>query len=249
MSSRPCIRGCVVRGRHFAACSDYGRDDGDCSGCATAEARDDVMLCHRCYGRLRRRIETAPQLLEHLRTMTLNVGRARRYDIERRARPEHTHAPVDPDLLDATRDIASTVYAELPDAPTPGQVREAAHAGITHIIDHNDDLANDADSIIQWWQIVMALEIPTAPDFWTITRALARWPLEDRRHWARAPCPGCDYRMVTVSPPAYPGGPSWYACQNCDWERSDQDERGRYRELMGPFDANRAPAYPETNGS
>ena len=63
-----------------------------------------------------------------------------------------------------------------------------AIGGVGYVLDHFEDLVNDAESIAEWWAVVMAHEVPGAPEFWTISRALNRWPLEERKHWRTGRC-------------------------------------------------------------
>lgn len=236
MTDRTCIRGCTVTGLHYAACDSYGRTDGTCTGCVLADARDGALVCGRCYGRLRRTLERAPELIEHIRTLTGNVS-AKRFESEVRHRgAAHTHAPASADMLDAYRDIMATIYAgNLPAAATPAQAREHAEGGVGELLGNFATIVNDADSFAQWWQIVVPHEVPTHPEFWTISRALARWPLEDRRRWASAPCPDCDLRSVAIIPPPRPHAPVWYTCTSCDWERDEHDDDGLWAAVYGPY--------------
>ncbi|KJQ54664.1 hypothetical protein [Microbacterium sp. SA39] len=238
MIERPCIRGCTVPGLHYAACESYGRSDGLCTGCVTAASRDDALVCGRCYGRLHRTLDRAPELVEHVRTLTGNVS-AKRYDSEvSHGAAAHTRAPASADMLDAYRDVMATIgVSHLATLVTPESARTAAEGAVRELLAHFDQIANDADSFAQWWQIVVAQEVPTHPEFWTISRVLARWPLQDRRRWASAPCPACDLMSVSITPPARPLAPVWYSCTSCDWERNDRDDEGLWEALFGTREA------------
>lgn len=237
MNGRACLRGCVIPGQHFAACPDYASDSAACPGCVAVEARDGALICSRCYGRLQRTLERVPELIEHLRTLTGGI-RAAQYDITRRqAAAGHTHAPASPDLLDAYRDIMSTIYSGTPSVTaTPAEARQHALGGVGYLLANFDTIANDADSVAQWWQVIVAHEIPTHPEFWTVRRALNRWPLEDRRRWAKGPCPDCDLRAVSVSPPPRAGGAIWYTCTSCQWAGTDADDDGLWSLVLGEWE-------------
>lgn len=234
MTDSACIRGCIVANLHYAACESYGRGDGTCTGCVPAAARDDALVCGRCYGRLRRALDRAPEVIEHLRTLIGNIS-AKRYDSEiRHSGAAHTHAPASADMLDACRDIMTLVtVSDLPASASPYEARELAEAGVRELLTHFDEIVNDADSFAQWWQIVIPHEVPGHPEFWTISRALARWPLEDRRRWASAPCPECDLLSVAIIPPPRHPAPVWYSCTSCDWERSENDDDGLWAAVYG----------------
>lgn len=143
-------------------------------------------------------------------------------------------------MLDATIDVMEVIGAQsLTSDTTPGAARELARTAVNGILAHFAQIVNDADALAQWWQLVMAHEIPTHPEFWTITRALSRWPLEDRRRWARMPCPGCDMLMVAVVPPTRVGAATWYSCTHCDWERSDKDDNEFWVSFFGAYNTMR----------
>ncbi|MAB81694.1 hypothetical protein [Microbacterium sp. UBA3394] len=235
MTDRTCILGCTRRGRHYAACADYSRDDG-CQGCVPAEAREGALICHRCYGRLRRTIEQAPEIIAHLRELTHTVS-AKRYDSIPGGRDRSTIAPVSAEKLDAIRDIMTTVcLGDLSAYTDSTKARHQVTAGVAAILSAYDDIVNDLDAVTQWWAAVMAHRLPHDEQFWTISRAAARWPIQDRRRYANAPCPECDTKTVTVTPPSHPDSPTWYACTECDWERNDRDNDGQWGRIFHPLD-------------
>ncbi|WP_221586063.1 hypothetical protein [Microbacterium sp. G2-8] len=213
---------------HFATCPAYGADDpdGTCTGCAPVDARDGALVCHRCYGKLRRRLETAPEIAAHLRRLARTGGSAKRYDRESHGRMPRRMAPVDPDVLDALRDVLDTLNATATADATPDEVHEIALGAAGAVLADYDAIVNDAGAFATWWQVTMPTQLPDWPEFWTIARAFARWPLEDRSGWAALPCPGCDLRMLRRIPPARAGVPEWYVCSSCEWERNDTDDDG-----------------------
>ena len=110
MSARTCIRGCTMRGEHYAQCPDYARNDGACLGCAPVEALEGAMICRRCCNRLRQKLEQAPEIIEHIRIRTQTVS-VMRYDRLRGNGDPSAHAPIPPEMLDAQRDIMATICA------------------------------------------------------------------------------------------------------------------------------------------
>lgn len=221
-----CVRGCVIRGVHFAECEDYGREDGACQGCAPRSALDGAVVCASCHGRLQRAFEAAPELLEHLRERSQNVS-AYRLSFTRSAGTPAEKAPTDPDLLDALRDLGVVLRGEgFSAADSPEQTREAAAASVSQVLARFDDLASDAQSVSEWWPLMVGHSLDNAPAFWTFGRAGARWPIRDRRRWAAAACPDCDLMTVTVCPPARDSGRTWYVCLNCEWDAHDGADDG-----------------------
>lgn len=69
MSDRVCIRGCTKRDLHYASClrrpPEYTGDDV-CHGCAPRECREGSLICDRCFGRMRRLLDDAPDLVARL---------------------------------------------------------------------------------------------------------------------------------------------------------------------------------------
>ncbi|MBY0687007.1 hypothetical protein [Microbacterium marinilacus] len=234
MTDRSCIRGCGVRGEHYASCPAYGHETHEaCDGCVPREARDGALVCHRCYGRLYRRLELVPDLLEHLRTMVHNVGRAKEYThVPRAGRGGNGNAPASSDMLDASRDLLTSIgVTDTTASTTPEETRQAAVGHVGAILAGFDAIANDAEAFTTWWAVVMPVELPEYPEFWTVTRALARWPLEDRTRRAWHPCAECDLLTVLIHPPRHPGAPVWYICESCAFQRNDSDDDGLWTEV------------------
>lgn len=236
MSERACSQGCTRRGQHYAACPAYGAIDSDeCSGCVAEDARDGALVCAACYGRLRRRLEVVPDLIAHIREMQHTL-RAKPIGGDRQGTRVHAAAPVSPDMLDASRDIAEAFTVTLNASMSAGELRAAMHGGVGAVLASFDEIANDAEAFAQWWHVVMPTTIPEAPDYWTVTRALVRWPLEDKRwRWGANGCPDCDLRTVKVYPPMSAGAREWYECAHCDFSANDQDEDGLWRLHLGAW--------------
>jgi predicted RNA-binding Zn-ribbon protein involved in translation (DUF1610 family) len=235
MSDRVCIRGCTIRGLHYATCPDFGRSDGDCEGCAPVEARDGVLLCDRCYGRLRSKLETVPDLVGHLRSIA-DPLKAMQYDrvMVQGSGSDAAPAPVSADLIDAADDILHAIGAG---SLEPGASSESAYRRayftIAYLLESFDTIANDRDAALEWWRLVMSAELPENPEYWTITRVLSRWPLEDRRTWAKQPCPECGLRSVKITPPRHRYARTWFACQSCGWKKTEKDDDGLWAAAFG----------------
>ena len=246
MTDRFCVRGCTTPGVHFATCPDYALGDaGSCKGCAPVEARDGVLICSRCYDRLRRRLEVAPDLIAHLRVLAdpLKAFDYTRVRVQTSA-SEGSPAPVPADLLDACRDIMHAIQGGQLD---PGAASDAAYrqalGAVGYLLAHYDELANDGDTILAWWRLVMSFELPEDPEFWTITKALSRWPLDDRRKWAQQPCPECGTRSVKITPPRHRHARTWLDCANCGWRKTETDDDGLWAAMFGLY----ADHYDDSN--
>ena len=248
MSDRYCVRGCVVRGEHYAACAHSGPDyEGDtpCSGCVQVEARDGVLLCERCYRRLRRHIEDAADIVGHLRSIA-DPTKAAVFDRVRvQSSSIEIPAPVAADLIDASNDITTTLNMwanhvageDRPGAGLPaGAMADAAHDVVQLaadvIVDELDHLANDSHQIDALWEGIVTVH-RDAPDVWTVADAAVRWPLEDSPRWAQAACPKCDLMAVRVQP-GRSGRPSRYRCTTaeCDWEANSSDDGGLWASVF-----------------
>lgn len=193
MGDRVCIRGCMQR-QHFADCPDYGKEDGVCRGCVPAEAREGSLICDRCFGRTRRMITDAPDLLGRIRSLG-DPTKARAYDQvgTGAARNVEAPAPIPADLIDAGDAIAGTLRAwasmlehrgwdsrGLPAGADAADAYEEAHGNASVILDELPKLANDQDMIIAL--TAAALDLHPAVDGirerWSIADAMYRWNVE-----------------------------------------------------------------------
>ncbi len=255
MSDRYCIRGCKIRGEHFATCTRSGeayKGDDPCPGCAQVDARDGVLICERCYRTLRRHLEDAADVVGHLRSIA-DPTKAAVFDrIRVQSSSIEIPAPVAADLIDASNDITTTLnmwanHVAGEDRPgaglAAGAMADAAHDVVRMaadvILDELDDLANDSHQIEALCEGVMVVH-QGAPDVWTVADAAVRWPLEDSPRWAQAPCPECDLMAVRVQP-GRNGRPSRYRCatSECDWEANSNDDGGLWASVFAE------PAPPE----
>jgi hypothetical protein len=166
--------------------------------------------------------------------------RANVYDKEMvSAGGDEAPAPLSASVIDATRDISRTLrgwaWFVLDRVPrqasgvlpvvSPAVARWAAEC-------HTDLILNDLDRLVNDTRHVEALcadvlgPTPEAPGFWTVGKALARWPLEERSRWSKAPCPLCDLKAVRVTPPTHAGGPTFFRCAECRWQSDDSEMPG-----------------------
>ena len=242
MAERFCVRGCTVKGEHWAACPDYGREDGACRGCVQVEAREGVLLCERCYRALRRHLEDAADLVGHLRSIA-DPTKATPYDRIRvdSSRPDMP-APVAADLIDASDDIVRTMrawalYVQFGEEhPWRAEGLEAGIDAATAWDDVNgcaevilfdlDSLANNSHQILALCEGVIAIH-RGEPERWSIADAAARYSLDDQPRWANAPCPACELMAVRVQP-GRNRRPTRYRCSTigCGWEANSLDDDG-----------------------
>lgn len=169
-----CTRGCLQADVHYADCSIY--DDAPvgprCGGCAPAPVVDGLLLCERCYRRMRGLLRNAFDLLARLRTMT---GQAKaviyspvKVSSSRGSAPEQ----VGSELLDAITEISANLsrWSRFIDLSTLRGL---------------DAVLTDVE---QTWRLSAAVldahsEDETGARHWSLADAAARWGVERRdRH-------------------------------------------------------------------
>jgi predicted RNA-binding Zn-ribbon protein involved in translation (DUF1610 family) len=200
-------------------------------------ARQGALICDRCYGRLRRTLEAIPDLVGHLRSIA-DPLKAQVYDrvLVQGSAPEVAPAPVAADLLDALHDIMQTIGAgQLVPGASADVAYDQALGAVSFLLEQYDVLVNDYDAVVDWWEVVMSPSRPDAPEFWTVARALGRWPMEDRRRWAKEPCPECGLRSVKITPPRHRKAHAWFACSSCGWRKNDEDDDGLWAAAFGQY--------------
>ncbi|TFD41731.1 hypothetical protein E3T37_03505 [Cryobacterium sp. TMT2-10] len=237
MAERVCVRGCAVRGVHFAACPNFGDADEDgCRGCVPTVAREGALICDRCYKRLLTMLEAAPDVIALIRSQA-DPLKAAVYDQEMvsGSASDAAPAPVKADLIDASDDMIRILrrWAGMRIIGLePGEESDAAHGhaleAVEVIVGMLDILVNDKEMILGLCADVIDMPPTEHKDAWTIIRAVRRWPTEDQSFWAAQPCPevGCGLRAVKVIPPRRKGGPTRYLCAKCGWEKHDDDDDG-----------------------
>ncbi|GAA3009190.1 hypothetical protein [Microbacterium aurantiacum] len=195
MSDRACVRGCTTRGVHFATCADYGKEVGaTCQGCAPEPARDGALICDRCFRRIRRHLDNAPDLVGRLRSLSDPMAAAVYDRVRVSGGGTEAPAPTPPDLIDASDDVMRTlrswaVYVDprsgiLGGMPA-GAGALAAYDYARHcanvILGDFDRLANRRDEILQLGDAVLTRHPADAEgirSFWSIVDTVSRYRLE-----------------------------------------------------------------------
>ncbi|NJI61165.1 helix-turn-helix domain-containing protein [Microbacterium oxydans] len=223
---------------------DY-KGDNPCPGCAQVDARDGVLICERCYRRLRRHLEDAADIVGHLRSIA-DPTKAAAFDrIRVQSSSIEIPAPVAADLIDASNDITTTLNmwanhvagedrpgAGLPAGATADAAHDVVQLAVDVILEDLDSLANDSHQVYSLCEGVMVVH-KDAPDVWTVADAAVRWPLEDAPRWAQAACPACDLMAVRVQP-GRSGRPSRYRCTTpeCEWGANANDDGGLWASVF-----------------
>ncbi|MFB7843611.1 hypothetical protein [Microbacterium sp. NPDC056052] len=214
MAERFCIRGCKQHGVHYATCADYGLAEArdryvaagvqviaykpECQGCAESPARDNAMICNRCYGRLRGLIDDAPDLIGRLRSLADPTKATPTDKAPGGGGSSEPLAPVDAELLDALNDLVTTWGAW--QAFVFPQSLEQAVDSLVNDHHHVEDLATgfmdrnelDADGI---------------RGFWSFADARAKWGVERRTKGEPAWAAETDDAAGTPLPVAELGDP------------------------------------------
>lgn len=260
-ATRPCIRGCTVRGEHFATCLDqHGQPTDGCKGCAPAEARDGDLLCSRCYGRSLGALYDAPDLVGAIRARA-NPLKANVYDrvLVSGSLGDGIPAPVNGDFIEASDSITRGLqgwadWAEPGSVPAYRGLRAGAEADVaqqivldatTTILDALPRIANDADQILELTRYLL----DQIPGEWTVRSALAKWPLVDRPWFAAQPCPYCGLRAIKVKPARRLNDDTVYECQGCQWTRTDSDTDGPWPLVFSRRAGDRRALRPTTEGA
>ncbi len=165
MSDRYCIRGCVRRDEHYAACARYGGDYTGafpCTGCAPAECRDGSLICDRCFGRMRALLADGPDLIGRVRSLA-DPMKATPTDKAPGGRSSASEppAPIDADLVDALavlNRLEPWWYVTL------------------------SDYSNDREVMTWLGEVVLDRhpEVEGLRDGWSVADAMAKWGAERR---------------------------------------------------------------------
>lgn len=173
MSDRYCIRGCVRRGEHYAACQYSGPDYKGafpCTGCAPRVAREGVLICAGCYGRSRRLLADLDDMMGRLDSLADPMKATPTDKQPGSSSSTEPPAPIDADLIDAIRDVSRTVIAW------------AEFTGRRTIDEAFDDIANDAEDMTRFAEVWLnrTPEVDGIRGFWTVADAMAKWGPERR---------------------------------------------------------------------
>lgn len=206
MSERECVLGCTVPDLHYATCDWYGVADAQaelarragvdvCAGCAPTPARDGVMVCDRCYRRMRGHIDNAADLVGRLRSLA-DPRKAMVYDAMRSSSGKGAEAPAatPADLIDASEDVMrslrswavfvdprSGVVGGMPAGAGSLAAYDYARSCANVILGDLDRIANNAEDVKQLAEAVLTRH-PVDEDgirpFWSIVDAVSRYRLE-----------------------------------------------------------------------
>ena len=173
MAERYCIRGCKVRGTHYATCEDYGKspEQSACRGCAPRECRDGSLICDRCFGRLRALVRDSGDLMGRLwsladpmkATPTDKAPGGRSASVE-------APAPVDADLLDAINEISRRLW-DWEKFVSPLAL-EAALPELVNVVEHVEALGR---GFLDRHPLVDGVR-----EVWSVQDAVDKWGVERR---------------------------------------------------------------------
>lgn len=207
MSERGCELGCKVPAEHWAACPWYGIEEGEipavaavsplpvCHGCVPVPARDGVMICDRCYRRMRGHIDNAADLVGRLRSLA-DPLKAMVYDAMRLSSGKGADAPTPTpaDLIDASEDVMrslrswavfvdprSGIVGGMPAGAGSLAAYDYARRCANVILGDFDRIANNVEDVRQLAEAVLVrhtVDEDGVRSFWSILDAVARYPLE-----------------------------------------------------------------------
>lgn len=101
MTDRVCLRGCMRRGDHYAACPSYNDPTHECRGCVPREAWGESLLCGVCFGRMRALLADTRDLLGRLRAIADPTKATPLDQVRVASSSTEPSAPVGADILDA----------------------------------------------------------------------------------------------------------------------------------------------------
>ena len=196
-----CVRGCTLRGVHFATCDDYGREpvESTCRGCAPSPVHPGSAICGRCFGRMRSLLRDAPDLVGRLRSLSDPMKAMLIEPVKVFSRPVEAAAPVGPDLLDAADAILANLRDWAHALPHPSRLPSHSRtAGMStedaydlareyaHSIDvHLDSTTADPATALHLAEALLVVhpEVEGERHGWSVADAMARWGAERReRH-------------------------------------------------------------------
>lgn len=247
-----CAHGCTVIGLHRPDCH-----DGRCRGCLPRLAARG-HLCEWCCGRLEHDVADAPAVVHHLRELARpfatipapDAGGAR-------------HVPASVVLVAEVVDAADDLHALLHSwadlvaderglrGPTHTGVRMstttlATFDGVTYLrrgVAVGITTPDATLSVARWLlpHLDYAARRPWANDMRTelgstLATLHARFPTPDdveRAHIVDVPCPRCDARTLTYTPPAWHRAAFRVECMNPDCAKVfSEDEWDRFKALV-----------------
>lgn len=193
-----CVRGCRLRGVHYASCEDFGAADASssaCPGCVPSPAHDESVVCGRCFGRMRAALRDAPDLLARLRQMTDPSRATVIEDVRVTSSRSERHAPTSSDVLDASDEILRNLRTwslhldrrSSASGPLAGLPADRAYSVVSRWVGviqaRLTEVTADVDQVFRLAEalIVRHPEIDEHREAWSIADAIDRWGVE-RRH-------------------------------------------------------------------
>lgn len=167
MTDRVCVLGCVREGVHYATCAASGPGYAGafpCQGCAPRICREGSLICDRCFGRMRRLLDDAPDLLGRLRALADPARSTWNWDRPAPVKTVSTvaPAPVGDDLLDAIMSVDHVVQWWAVD-----ELRAAS---------------NDQDMVLALDELLLTRHpvVDGVRTAWSVQDAVDRWGVETR---------------------------------------------------------------------
>ena len=234
---------CTIPGKHLDDCVTRTVEgaNAECTGCVPTPAQPGSRVCGRCFAKLRRHLQDAPDLIASMRAK-IDPSKARAYDRGRGAKQDHM-APLDEQLVEASRDLMRMLHdwarsvSALLDLP----VRTSAELTVEVAYDDAYWLAQvvladlgpiTSSDHVGPLAVALLADNGHSPAWWSVADALRRWPVDDRVRPASKPCPECTFMAVTVIP-ARQRTPQRYICGMCQWEADATDDAGLWGDVFG----------------
>lgn len=192
---RQCVRGCMI---HFASCEDFGKRPGEskCRGCAPTPVSTASAVCSKCFGRMRRMLQDAPDLIGRVRSLSDPTKAMVIEAVQSSSRSTEAPAPVSADLLDAADAMLANLrawagYVE-PDvfarwsARTSGVGPLSAFNLALHyskvIIKHLPELTANPEYSVRLGEALLVRhpEVEGERSAWSLTDAVDKWGIERR---------------------------------------------------------------------
>lgn len=101
MTERLCLRACIRKGEHYAACESWTNPDHNCPGCVPWEAAHGSLLCPKCVGRMKYLLNNIGDLHGRLTAKADPLTASPLDQVRVRASTTDLPAAADADLLDA----------------------------------------------------------------------------------------------------------------------------------------------------
>lgn len=198
-SERVCIRGCTVRGVHLDSCPD--RDvaiaSASCRGCQPASAAAGALICTTCFGRFRRVLSDAPDLLGRVRSLS-GQAKAQVYGPVKSSGSVQSPEQIRSDELDALTELSANLgewatmlepaawHPVLRSSWSAERVAAVTVDDVAVILRGLDAIANRRADVLGLAEAVLVVHTPdpeSGARAWSLQDAMNRWGVERRdRH-------------------------------------------------------------------